>query len=129
MGGHGAILVGIGNGDAYRSVSAFAPIAAASRSEWGRKAFRVYLGEDESAWRRYDASEIVRTKPSRHTLLVDQGSADPFLDKLRPQDLKDACAKSGQKLVYNERRGYDHGYYFVSTFIGEHLRFHAEALR
>lgn len=129
MGGHGAILVGIGNPDAYRSVSAFSPIAAASRSEWGQNAFRVYLGEDESAWRRYDASELVRTEPSRHTLLVDQGAADPFLEKLRPQDLKDACAASGQKLVYHERPGYDHGYYFVSTFIGDHLRFHAEALR
>ncbi|HEU4619209.1 MAG TPA: S-formylglutathione hydrolase [Gammaproteobacteria bacterium] len=128
MGGHGAILVGIGNPEAYRSVSAFAPIAAASRSEWGRNAFSAYLGDDESAWRRYDASELIRAKPSRHTLLVDQGGADPYLEKLRPKDLKDACAASGQKLVYNERAGYDHGYYFVGTFIGEHLRFHAEAL-
>jgi S-formylglutathione hydrolase len=128
MGGHGAILVGIGNPDAYRSVSAFAPIAGASRSDWGSNAFRAYLGDDPEKWRQYDASELIRAKPSRHELLVDQGTADPFLDKLRPQDLKEACAASGQPLTYRERPGYDHGYYFVGTFIGEHLRFHAAAL-
>lgn len=128
MGGHGAILVGIGNPDAYRSVSAFAPIAGASRSDWGSNAFRAYLGDDPEKWRQYDASELIRAKPSRHELLVDQGTADPFLDKLRPQDLKEACAASGQPLTYRERSGYDHGYYFVGTFIGEHLRFHAAAL-
>lgn len=128
MGGHGALLVGIGNPDAYRSVSAFAPIAAASRSDWGGNAFRRYLGEDRNEWVRYDASELIRRAPSRHELLVDQGTADPFLEKLRPADLKEACAASGQRLTYNERPGYDHGYYFVGTFIGEHLRFHAAAL-
>ncbi|HEX5418605.1 MAG TPA: S-formylglutathione hydrolase [Gammaproteobacteria bacterium] len=128
MGGHGAILVGIGNPDAYRSVSAFSPIAAASRSDWGSKAFRHYFGEERSKWAEYDASELIKRAPSRHELLVEQGGADPFLDKLRPADLKAACAESGQRLTYRERPGYDHGYYFVSTYIGEHLRFHAAAL-
>ncbi len=128
MGGHGAIIVGIGNPDAYKSVSAFAPIAAASRSEWGGNAYRRYFGDNREKWAEYDASELIRRAPSRHELLVDQGTADPFLEKLRPADLKEACAASGQRLTYNERPGYDHGYYFVGTFIGEHLRFHAAAL-
>ncbi len=128
MGGHGAILVGIGNPDAYKSVSAFAPIAGASRSDWGGNAFRRYFGEDREKWVEYDASELIRRAPTGHELLVDQGTADPFLEKLRPADLKQACAASGQRLTYRERPGYDHGFYFVGTFIGEHLRFHAEAL-
>jgi S-formylglutathione hydrolase len=129
MGGHGALLVGIRNPDSYRSISAFAPIAAASRSSWGRPALVAYLGPDESSWLDYDASAQIREHPTRHELLVDQGMADPYLDKLRPADLKESCRASGQKLNYRERPGYDHGYYFVSTFVGEHLKFHAEALR
>jgi S-formylglutathione hydrolase len=129
MGGHGALLVGIRNPESYRSISAFAPIAAASRSGWGRPALAAYLGPDESSWLEYDACAQIRKRATKHELLVDQGMADPYLERLRPADLKDACRASGQKLKHRERRGYDHGYYFVSTFIGEHLEFHAAALR
>lgn len=129
MGGHGALLIGIRNPDRYRSISAFAPIAAASLSAWGQPAFAAYLGADRTRWLEYDATEQIRKRPTRHVLLVDQGAADPYLDKLRPADLKEACRESGQKLDYRERPGYDHGYYFVSTFIHEHLKFHAAALR
>lgn len=128
MGGHGALIVGLRNPDAYRSISAFAPISSASRSAWGKEALTAYLGSDEAAWGDYDASAVIRRVPSRHRLLVDQGAADPFLDQLRPQDLREACEVSGQALTYNERPGYDHGYFFVSTFIESHLAFHAEAL-
>lgn len=129
MGGHGALVIGVRNADQYRSVSAFAPIASASRSAWGQNALTAYLGDDRSQWLPYDAAAVIRAKPSEHTLLVDQGMADPYLDQLCPGDLAAACRESGQKLELRERAGYDHGYYFVSTFIEEHLRFHAAALR
>ena len=130
MGGHGALIVGLRNAGAYRSISAFAPISSARRSAWGREALAAYLGSDDSAWSEYDACTVVRAHPSKgHTLLVDQGAADPYLDQLRPADLRAACEAAGQPLEFRERPGYDHGYYFVGTFIGEHLRFHAEALR
>ncbi len=128
MGGHGALIIGLRNAAAYRSISAFAPIAAASRSEWGRKALNAYLGPDERTWLDYDASEVLRRSAHPHELLVDQGMGDPFLEKLRPADLKAACEASGQVLRYREQQGYDHGYFFVSTFIGDHLQFHARAL-
>ena len=129
MGGHGALIIGVRNAEHYRSVSAFAPIASASRSAWGQHALTAYLGPDRERWREYDAAEVIRTRPSSHELLVDQGMADPYLDQLRPDELKQACAGAGQRLAYRERAGYDHGYYFVGTFIAEHLRFHAAALR
>jgi S-formylglutathione hydrolase len=128
MGGHGALTVGTRNAGAYRSISAFSPISAASLSAWGEQALAAYLGDDREQWLQYDAAAVIRKQPSRHRLLVDQGAADPFLDQLRPGDLKAACEGSGQALEYREHEGYDHGYFFVSTFIGEHLRFHAEAL-
>ena len=128
MGGHGALVVGTRNADRYRSISAFAPIAAPARSDGGRRAFSAYLGADESTWLAYDSTALIAKSPSRHELLVDQGAADPFLDRLRPRDLLDACAASGQKINYRERAGYDHGYYFVGTYIGEHLEFHAAHL-
>jgi S-formylglutathione hydrolase len=129
MGGHGALLIGVRNPERYRSVSAFAPIASTSLSAWGQHALTAYLGADRQRWQPYDAAAVIRTKASNHELLVDQGAADPFLDQLRPDVLQDACRQSGQRLNYRERAGYDHGYYFVSTFIAEHLRFHADALR
>ena len=129
MGGHGAIIIGIGNAQSYRSVSAFAPIASASQSAWGQHALTAYLGTDRRSWSEYDAAAVIRAKPSRHELLVDQGMADPYLEQLLPNELKEACGASGQRLTYRERAGYDHGYYFVGTFIAEHLRFHAAALR
>jgi S-formylglutathione hydrolase len=128
MGGHGALIVGLRNAAEYRSISAFAPISSASKSAWGKQALTAYLGADETRWHEYDACEVVRRHPSRHKLLVDQGAADPYLEQLRPADLRAACAESGQPLEYRERAGYDHGYYFVGTFIGEHLHFHAAAL-
>jgi S-formylglutathione hydrolase len=129
MGGHGAIILGIRNPQQFRSVSAFAPIASASQSAWGQQALTAYLGADRRRWSEYDAAAVIRAKPSRHELLVDQGMADPYLEQLLPNELKEACRASGQRLNYRERAGYDHGYYFVSTFIAEHLRFHAAALR
>ena len=129
MGGHGAIIIGVGNSQSYRSISAFAPIASASQSAWGQHALTAYLGPDRQRWLAYDAAAVIRARPSQHELLVDQGMADPYLDQLLPSELKEACRAAGQKLTYRERAGYDHGYYFVSTFIAEHLRFHAAALR
>jgi S-formylglutathione hydrolase len=129
MGGHGALIIGVGNPQSYRSVSAFAPIAAASQSGWGQHALTAYLGPDRQRWLAYDAAAVIRRRPSQHELLVDQGLADPYLEQLRADDLKQACRESGQRLTYRERAGYDHGYYFIGTFIAEHLRFHAAALR
>lgn len=128
MGGHGALVIGLRNPDAWRSISAFSPISAASLSAWGEQAFTAYLGTDRSTWQPYDACAVIRKQPSKHVLLVDQGGADPFLAQLRPGDLRQACTESGQRLEYRERAGYDHGYFFVSSFLGEHLRFHADAL-
>jgi S-formylglutathione hydrolase len=129
MGGHGALVIGVRNPSAYRSVSAFAPIAAASQSAWGQHALTAYLGENRDSWLAYDAAAVIRAKPSQHELLVDQGLADPYLEQLRPAELQAACKEAGQKLTYRGRAGYDHGYYFVGSFIAEHLRFHAAALR
>jgi S-formylglutathione hydrolase len=129
MGGHGALVVGLTNPSAYRSISAFSPISSASESAWGQQALTAYLGPDRGTWEGYDATAIIRTRPSQHELLVEQGGADPFLAQLRPDLLQGACQASGQRLNYRERDGYDHGYYFVSTFIGEHIDFHAAALR
>jgi S-formylglutathione hydrolase len=129
MGGHGALLIGVGNPERYRSVSAFAPIASTSLSAWGQHALTAYLGTERQQWLAYDAAAVIRARPSHHTLLVDQGAADPFLEQLRPDALQQACRESGQRLTLRERPGYDHGYYFVSSFIAEHLGFHADALR
>jgi S-formylglutathione hydrolase len=128
MGGHGALLIALRNPAGYRSASALAPICSVTRSAWGRHALSHYLGADETAWRDYDVAALIRSNPSPHELLVDQGADDPHLEELRPGDLKEACESSGQRLLYRERPGYDHGYYFVGTFIGEHLQFHAAAL-
>lgn len=129
MGGHGALVIGVRNPTHYRSISAFAPISSASQSAWGQNALTAYLGPDRAGWSNYDAAAVIRAKPCTHELLVDQGMADPYLDQLRPKELTDACRDSGQRLTLRERAGYDHGYYFVGTFIAEHLRFHAAALR
>jgi S-formylglutathione hydrolase len=129
MGGHGALTIGIRNAAAYRSISAFSPISSASHSDWGRQALSAYLGDDESGWTDYDASAVIRRQPSKHELLVDQGAADPFLEQLRPDLLRSACEAAGQQLTLREHAGYDHGYFFVSTFIEDHLQFHAQALQ
>jgi S-formylglutathione hydrolase len=130
MGGHGALVLALRQPGRYRSVSAFAPICAPMRCPWGQKAFRTYLGPDTEAWRAWDATELVRTAKSRlPTLLVDQGTGDKFLvEQLKPELLREACEQSGQPLTLRLQDGYDHGYYFVSTFLEDHLRHHAAAL-
>jgi S-formylglutathione hydrolase len=130
MGGHGALVCALRQPGRYRSVSAFAPISAPMRVPWGQKAFRGYLGEDSEAWRAYDATELLRAGKARlPPLLVDQGTGDKFLrEQLRPELLREACDAVGQPLTLRTHEGYDHGYYFVSTFMEDHLRHHAAAL-
>jgi S-formylglutathione hydrolase len=129
MGGHGALTLALRNPERYRSVSAFAPVVAPSRVPWGRKAFAGYLGSDESAWSAYDACALVRARSLSIPLLVDQGTADKFLDtQLKPELFEAACAESGQALQLRRQAGYDHSYYFISTFVADHLAHHARAL-
>jgi S-formylglutathione hydrolase len=129
MGGHGALVLALRNPGRYRSVSAFAPIVAPSRVPWGRKAFAGYLGPDEAAWAGYDACALVRGRPLSIPLLVDQGRADKFLDvQLKPELFEAACAEAGQSLQLRRHAGYDHSYYFIATFVGEHLAHHARLL-
>lgn len=129
MGGHGALICALKRPGHYRSVSAFAPIAAPMQCPWGQKAFTHYLGDNPESWRAYDASELVLTTQHPHPILIDQGTADPFLDQqLMPEKFEQACAKVGQPLTLRRQEGYDHGYYFIATFIEDHIRFHAAAL-
>lgn len=132
MGGHGALVLALRNPDLYRSVSAFAPIAAPSRCPWGVKALSGYLGEDREAWKRYDASELVGGASAgrfAEGILIDQGLADQFLaEQLYPEVFEAAAAAAGQKVMLRRHEGYDHGYYFISTFIGEHIAHHARVL-
>ena len=129
MGGHGALTLALRNPQRYRSVSAFAPIAAPSQSPWGQKAFGNYLGPDQKAWRDYDATELVARHAFPGPILIDQGSADQYLAaELKPQQFAAAAAKSGQKLNLRMQSGYDHGYYFIQSFMADHLRHHAEQL-
>jgi S-formylglutathione hydrolase len=130
MGGHGALVCALRQPGRYRSVSALAPIAAPMRAQWGQKAFSGYLGPDPQAWRAWDASELVRTlREPLPPLLVDQGTKDKFLtEQLRPELLQEACAAARQPLTLRMQEGYDHSYYFVSTFMEDHLRHHAAAL-
>ncbi|RDZ26030.1 S-formylglutathione hydrolase [Lysobacter silvisoli] len=130
MGGHGALVLALRNPGRYRSVSAFAPIVAPSRVPWGEKAFAAYLGEDRAAWREWDASELVAGASERLPLLVDQGEGDEFLaSQLQPERLRAACEAAGHPLRLRMRAGYDHSYYFIASFIGEHVAHHAAALR
>ncbi|MBD2100882.1 S-formylglutathione hydrolase [Leptolyngbya sp. FACHB-261] len=129
MGGHGALVCALRNPERYQSVSAFAPIAAPTRCAWGQKAFGNYLGPDSEAWRAYDASELVLSAHDNRLILIDQGSADPFLnDQLLPEVFEQACAKVGQPLNLRRQPGYDHGYYFITTFVEDHIRHHAAVL-
>jgi S-formylglutathione hydrolase len=130
MGGHGALTLALRNPSLYRSLSAFSPIAAPSQSPWGQKAFSNYLGTDKQAWRDYDATELVGRKAYPGPILIDQGSADQYLAaELLPEKFAAAAAKSGQQLNLRMQPGYDHGYYFIQTFMADHLRHHAEQLR
>jgi len=130
MGGHGALVIALKHPGAYRSVSAFAPIVAPSRVPWGRRAFTAYLGEDERAWQAWDATALIANAGERLPLLVDQGGADEFLDsQLKPELLRAACEAAGHPLTLRLQPGYDHSYYFIASFIGEHLAHHARALK
>ena len=128
MGGHGALICALRNPGRYRSVSALAPICSASRG-WGRKAFHAYFGHDPDVWHEWDACDLLRQAGTRLSLRVDQGDADPFLaDRLQPDLLRAACAEGGHALDLRMRPGYDHGFFFVASFIGEHIALHADAL-
>jgi S-formylglutathione hydrolase len=129
MGGHGALTIGLRNPDRFKSVSAFAPIAAPSQVPWGEKALSRYLGEDRQAWREYDAVALIEDGARIPELLVDQGTADDFLEEqLKPELLREACAKAGIEAQVRMQEGYDHSYYFISTFMAEHVAWHAERL-
>lgn len=130
MGGHGALAIALKNPQRYRSVSAFAPIVAPSEVPWGRKALPRFLGEDRAAWRAYDSTALIEDGARfAGTLLVDQGDADRFLDtQLRPEYLERACRANGQALKLRRHPGYDHSYWFIQSFVEEHLRHHARAL-
>jgi S-formylglutathione hydrolase len=130
MGGHGALVCALRNPDRYKSASAFAPIAAPVQAPWGKKAFTNYLGDDVDSWREYDASELVARRAFPGPILIDQGTADQFLvEQLLPEKFAAAAAKSGQVLTLRMQPGYDHGYYFMQTFMGDHLRHHAAQLK
>ena len=129
MGGHGALTVALRNPGRFRAVSAFAPIVSPLNCPWGEKALSGYLGEDRAAWRAYDACALLEDGARVAEILVDQGEADPFLEsQLKPQLLEAACARAGVELTLRRQAGYDHSYYFISTFIEDHLRWHAERL-
>lgn len=129
MGGHGALVIALKNPGRYRSVSAFAPIVAPSQVPWGEKAFAAYLGDDREAWRAWDAVELLREAGERLPLLVDQGDGDEFLaTQLKPELLQAACEQAAHPLRLRMQPGYDHSYYFIASFIGEHIAHHARAL-
>lgn len=125
MGGHGALTLALRHPEQYRSVSAFAPICAPSQVPWGQKAFGGYFGADESIWLEHDAVALIDKSGFDKPILVDQGTADSFLDnQLKPELLEQACESAGVALTLNRREGYDHSYFFIASFIEEHLRFH-----
>jgi S-formylglutathione hydrolase len=131
MGGHGALTLALRNPVQYQSVSAFAPVAAPMQCPWGKKAFANYLGPDQEAWREHDATQLVARKPFPAHILIDQGTADQFLadQQLLPEKFAAAAAAAGQKLNLRMQPGYDHGYYFIQTFMADHLQHHAKILK
>ena len=129
MGGHGALSIALKNPDKYKSVSAFAPIVSPINCPWGCKAFKSYLGEDVSIWQEYDSAALIAKATTHLPMLVDQGTADEFLDnQLKPELLLEAAEKAGYPLQFIEREGYDHSYFFIASFIEDHLRFHKKIL-
>ena len=129
MGGHGALSIALKNPDKYKSVSAFAPIVSPINCPWGCKAFKSYLGEDVSTWQEYDSAALIAKATTHLPMLVDQGTADEFLNnQLKPELLLEAAEKAGYPLQFIEREGYDHSYFFIASFIEEHLRFHEKIL-
>jgi S-formylglutathione hydrolase len=129
MGGHGALTIALRNPGRYKSVSAFAPIVAPNSCPWGEKALGAYIGSDKAAWREYDACALIEDGARVADILVDQGTSDNFLEEqLKPHLLTEACEKAKIPLTLNMREGYDHSYYFIATFMADHLRWHAERL-
>jgi S-formylglutathione hydrolase len=130
MGGHGALTLALRRPGAYRSVSAFAPVAAPTHCPWGVKAFTNYLGEDRATWSSHDATALIASGARAPALLVDVGLADKFLaEQLNIDRFEAACREAGQSLTLRRHAGYDHGYFFVASFVEDHLRFHADALK
>lgn len=130
MGGHGALVAFFRNPDVYKAVSAFAPISNPIQSSWGIKCFNTYLGPDQEAWKDYDATELVKRQPRKDVkILIDQGSKDEWMKFLVPQNFVEACQQVGQPLEFKEQDGYDHGYFFVSTFIERHMEYFSSTLR
>ncbi len=130
MGGHGALTIGLKNPDRYRSISAFAPIVSPLNCPWGHKALGGYLGDDKAAWAAHDACALVANTSDSRPLLVDQGDADTFLEEqLKPHLLREACDASGRELTLRMQPGYDHSYYFMASFMDDHLRHHANAFK
>lgn len=126
MGGHGALTLAFKYPELFRSVSAFAPICAPSICPWGEKAFSQYLGQDQQRWAEHDATALVQQKGSQfEEILIDQGLEDQFFAQLNPEKFKQACLESGQHITLRLHEGYDHGYYFIQSFIDDHLQFHA----
>lgn len=129
MGGHGALVIALRNPGKYKSVSAFSPIVAPTQNAWGQKAFKGYLGDDQSTWQQYDACELVKTTDNRIPLFIDQGLADEFLDEyLQPDRLVAVCEACNHPLTLRKQPGYDHSYYFISSFIEDHIKYHANIL-
>lgn len=129
MGGHGALTIALNLPKHYKSVSAFAPIANPTASDWGRKQLTAYLGEDESQWQKHDASILLQKHGFHSPILIDQGTGDNFLELLRPQALQDAIAAKGQEAEFRMQPGYDHSYFFIQTFMEDHIKFHAKQLQ
>ena len=129
MGGHGALTIGLRNPDLYQSISAFSPICNPINSPWGQKAFSAYLGENQQDWKNYDSCEILTQLTHHQSILIDQGSNDSFLqDQLKPENLSIIANTKQGEFTLNMRDGYDHSYYFISTYIDSHLQFHAKNL-
>lgn len=129
MGGHGALMIALRNPERFCSASAFAPICAPSRCPWGERAFGAYLGDDRAAWVGYDTCDLLQSQRLATPMLVDQGEADEFLTReLMPERLEAAARTGGQALTLRRQPGYDHSYYFIASFIGDHIRHHAELL-
>jgi S-formylglutathione hydrolase len=130
MGGHGALVMGLREPDAWKSISAFSPICAPSRVPWGKKAFTGYLGEDKETWEAYDACELVQKQQHPAPILIDQGEDDNFLtEQLRPELFEATCKAADQSVTLRMHDGYDHSYYFIASFVEDHLRHHAKYLR
>jgi len=131
MGGHGALICALKNPQAYQSVSAFSPICNPVECDWGKGCFSTYLGDDTSTWQSYDATLLVKDGSKVNDILIDQGTGDEFYDEaqLLPENFQTACDQTGQSLTLRMQEGYDHSYHFIASFIGEHIAYHAKALK